>query len=126
MSVIYPLCFKAEDSWFPSSCGPGTGVSWVQRAYGKDRVPITGWTDPDGYPLSGTDSVPEYYPGPPLSGMGSDPKEEDSLAVRVGRKVQSLFNLADKGLDTAKVLGYVAIAGVGAGLMVWYVPRRKK
>ena len=128
MALTYPRCYKGE-KWFnrPYVCGPGKDLSWVKYDSDEDLQKITSWTG-SGYPLTLAEHTPEYYPGPPLSGMGSDDEEEDkeNLVLKIGRGIQSFFKLADRGVGAAKVLGYAAIAGVGGGLLLWYVPRTKR
>lgn len=131
MSLIYPICYKTEDSYIPGICGPGKNQTYVKRSWGDPREYITGWQLPEGYPISGTGIVPEYLPGPPASAANlatiedvGDP--ENSFFVKIGRGIQEAFKLGNKSLDTAKLLGWVAIAGIGGGLLLYYVPRKKR
>lgn len=124
--MIYPRC-KKDNNWYnrPYLCAPGNGLNWVLLRGQENYQPITGWTS-DGYPLTVADPTPEYYPGPPLSGQGSEEPDKEGFFAGVGNFVRGIFKLADKGLDTAHLWGVVTVVAVGGGLALWYIPRRGK
>jgi len=129
MSVIYPLCYKGND-WnsIPYACGPGKGLTYAQFGYGKELEAITGWADT--YPLTWESQIRSEgtWQGPPVSGMGGvpAPPAKEGFLTKLGEGVRSFFRLADKGLDTAHLWGVVTVAAIGGGLLLYYVPRRRR
>lgn len=123
-TLSYPRCYASE-SWYsvPTTCG---GLSKQFQHFVKFEADgstheITGWNG--NVPTTGFwqgPPNPEWQPAqlPAPSGPGVTQSFLD--------RVKEFFELGNNATQAAKVAGYATIAIVGGGLLLWYVPRKKR
>ncbi len=128
LTLSYPRCY-ASQKWYsaPYTCG---GLSkqfqhFVKFTADSPLEEISGWLGDvptadfwQGPPNPAWE--PKTEPAPPT--LPAAPKKEGPGFLGL---VKQFFDLGESATHAAKVAGYVAIASVGAGLLLWYVPRRK-
>lgn len=125
MALTYPRCYVGDGFWNrPYVCAPGKDLTWVKYDADQELQRIASWSG-SGYPLTSVDSTPEYYPGPPQSGMGNVPVLADD-SPGFWSNLTEFFQAGNNATKAAKVVGYATIAVVGGGLLLWYVPRKKR
>ena len=128
LTLSYPRCYASE-KWYslPNTCG---GLSkqfqhFVKFTADSPTEEISGWLGD--VPTAG------YWQGPPNPAW--EPKKEAPPTTLPASPntddpgffglVKQFFELGESATKAARVAGLVAIAGVGAGLLLWYVPRSK-
>ena len=130
LTLSYPRCYPSESKWsMPTTCG---GLSkqfqhYVRFTEDSPKEEISGWLGD--IPTAGhwqgppnPDWTPKTEPPPPPSDRSlTGPTTEKPGFFSL---VKQFFDLGQSATSAAKVAGYVAIAGVGAGLLLWYVPRK--
>lgn len=135
LTLGYPRCYSTGNIMaLPYTCGPNKGLMFARLHEDAQRLPITGWnglvpiTTAPGF----SDGAYEFEEGVIYGEVPAD-QDQGGFWDTWKRGIGRLLGLADKGLtasekatNAAKVGGYAAIALVGAGLLVWYVPRKKR
>ena len=133
--LAYPRCYKG-DEWYNRAhvCGPGKDLTWVTFAHGDANVPITGWTDPGGFPLAYGSSelpqlpveVPQSNPLDERPSFWGETSDTPNYLARFFNNLTLFLKAGNNATQAAKVAGYAAIFAVGGGLLLWYVPRKKR
>jgi len=124
----YPRCYVTGNAIaLPYTCAPGKGLTYAKIHAEGQTLPITGWKGQ--FPLTtapGTsDGVYEFEEGIIYGEVPREP-DEPSFIDRVADGINRFFDTSDKATGAATVGGYAAIALIGAGLLFWYVPRKKR
>lgn len=126
MSLLYPVCYK-KDSWaaLPAPCSQAQEQLYVRYGYGEPREAITSWVGD--IPVSNEQLSRAGHYGPyPETGLATvNGDNGPGFVQNVGEFFQNLLNVADRSQKAAVKLGYVAVFAIGAGLLVWYVPRKR-
>ena len=125
ISFGYPRCYTTGNMLaVPYTCAPNKGLAYARLHSEGQKLPITGWngqvpttTDP-----GRSDGAYEFGE---ITIYGETPDSE-SLLVKLGNGIRGFLNLGNKGLDVARLWGVVAAVGIGGGLLLWYVPRKKR
>ena len=126
LTLGYPRCYASE-AWYslPSTCGGQVSKQFqhfVKFTQDSPIEQITGWT--------GDTPTTGHWQGPPnpewRPQLPAESPTSSSTAQSFLERVREFFELGTKATEAAKVAGYVAIAAVGAGLLVWYKPRKKR
>lgn len=133
--IGYPRCYASDKVYsIPRSCG---GIykahqHWALFSAEGVRMPITGW-------MGNTPTVgdtDDWWQGPPAPDWEpSSPPQPPALAQTqenikdaarsISDRLKEFFEFGNSASDAAKAAGYALIASVGAGLLLWYVPRKK-
>jgi len=124
---IYPICYK-EDSWnaLPATCSYAKKQIYAQYGFREPKELITSWIGD--VPFSNEELERSGYYGPHQSTeiVLGNVEKEPGLIEKIGGFLQNLLDVADRSQQNAVKLGYVAAFAVGAGLLFWYVPRKKR
>lgn len=124
-TLSYPRCYTTGNMLsLPYTCAPNKGLAYTKLHSESQTLPITGWngnvpttTDP-----GRSNGVYEFDE---VTIYGETPDTEGFLA-KVGNGIRGVLDLGNKGLDTARLWGVVTVIGIGGGLLLWYVPRKKR
>lgn len=128
-TLSYPRCYPS-DKWYslPNTCG-GLSKQFQHFVKFTDSGPteeITGWIGD--VPTAG------FWQGPPNPAWETSTPAPVSALAKVGPsaaasfsdRLKEFFEMGNNATKAAKIAGYATIALVGGGLLLWYVPRKKK
>ncbi|MBW2637638.1 MAG: hypothetical protein JRC86_08990 [Deltaproteobacteria bacterium] len=126
MSLVFPRCYTTGNIvGIPYACAPGRGLTYAKLSWSEPRQPIVDWSG--NMPVttgawSDDKTVYTFNEGT----ITATPPSQPSLLDRAAAGINRVLDSGDKATGAATVGGYAVIALIGAGLLFWYVPRKKR
>jgi len=110
---------------FPYACAPGRGLTHAKLSWKDSRKPIVSWSGNTPVTTGAWSDDKTVYVFDEAT-ITATPPRQPSLLDRAAAGINRVLDTGDKATGAATVGGYAVIALIGAGLLFWYVPRRKR
>ena len=124
--MIFPRCYTTGNILaFPYNCSQGKGLTYAKLSWDIPRQPIVDWNG-DIPITSGQWSDDKTVYVFPEGSISATPPSGPGLIDRAAAGINRILDSGDRATGTARVGGYAVIALVGAALLFWYVPRKKR
>ncbi len=125
MSLLYPVCYmKDSGAAIPAPCDRSKEQLYVRYGFMEPRELITSWVGDIPISDQELERAGHYGPQPQYVVSTSNGANGPGFVQKTGEFLQNLLDVADRSQKSAVKLGYVAVFAIGAGLLVWYVPRK--